>query len=281
VTVTAAGAGGASGADVRWVVTDQLGTPRMVFDHTGNLTSPDGQSGMTRHDYFPFGEEIGASVGACTTNQGYSQADSVRQKFAAAERDDETGLDFMQARYYSNTQGRFSSVDPLLASGIPTNPKTWNRYAYALNNPLRFSDPTGLMACPPGQTCVDENTPNEHYFDPELGENVYSGTGGSPDSNLTPLLALAGPIPLLATKTVTGASCTAALPVIAGAGIVFSLYGIGERIMDPIPKSPFGMTLADGTRTISCTAGNQALQQLQRVDSPVFSILQNGDLLFD
>jgi hypothetical protein len=46
----------------------------------------------------------------------------------------------------SAAQGRFTSVDPLLASGAPVNPKTWNRYAYTLNNPLRYVDPTGLYA---------------------------------------------------------------------------------------------------------------------------------------
>ncbi len=230
---------------------------------------------MTRHDYLPFGEEVGSGTGGRTTGQGYSAYDGVRQKFTSAEHDDETSLDFMQARYYGSTQGRFSSVDPLLESGIPTNPKTWNRYAYALNNPLRFSDPTGLVVCPPGQTCVDENTPNEHYLDPELGEEVYSGTGGSPDSNLTPLLGLAGPIPLLATETVTGVSCTAAVPVVAGASAGFILYGIGERIADPIPKSPFGVTLPDGTRPLSCTAGNQALEQLQ--NRHLFSELTQGE----
>jgi hypothetical protein len=40
--------------------------------------------------------------------------------------------------------GRFQSPDPLLNSGRPWNPQTWNRYAYVLNNPLRFVDPTGL-----------------------------------------------------------------------------------------------------------------------------------------
>ncbi len=40
--------------------------------------------------------------------------------------------------------GRFMSPDPLLSSGRPTNPQTWNRYAYALNNPVRIVDPTGL-----------------------------------------------------------------------------------------------------------------------------------------
>jgi hypothetical protein len=52
----------------------------------------------------------------------------------------------MQARYMSSVQGRFTSIDPLQASAIPANPKTWNRYAYAMNNPLRFTDPTGLVS---------------------------------------------------------------------------------------------------------------------------------------
>jgi len=41
-------------------------------------------------------------------------------------------------------QGRFTSPDPLLSSGNPELPDTWNRYSYSLNNPLRFTDPTGL-----------------------------------------------------------------------------------------------------------------------------------------
>lgn len=61
------------------------------------------------------------------------------------ERDNETGLDYFVARYYASTQGRFTSVDPLIASARTTNPQTFNRYAYTLNNPLRYVDPTGLM----------------------------------------------------------------------------------------------------------------------------------------
>jgi len=95
---------------VQWLVSDHLGTPRMVADLSGSL------AGIKRHDYLPFGEEVGAGVGGRTTGQGYV-ADNVRQKFTGYERDNETDLDFAQARYYANTQGRFTSVDPLLASG--------------------------------------------------------------------------------------------------------------------------------------------------------------------
>ena len=82
----------------------------MVFDQSGLLAT------TKRHDYLPFGEELVAGTGGRTTNQGYSQPDSVRQKFTQKERDNETGLDYFGARYFASTQGRFTSPDPMLAS---------------------------------------------------------------------------------------------------------------------------------------------------------------------
>ena len=125
---------------MRWLVADQLGTPRMVVDRTGSL------AGVTRHDYLPFGEEIPADNSWRIAARGYGAADGVRQKFTGYERDVESGLDYAQARYYANSQGRFTSADPLLASASPGAPQTWNRYAYVGNNPLTSTDPTGLGA---------------------------------------------------------------------------------------------------------------------------------------
>jgi RHS repeat-associated protein len=59
------------------------------------------------------------------------------------ERDNETGLDYATARYYSSAQGRFTGVDPLAARARAQDPASWNRYVYAANNPTRFIDPTG------------------------------------------------------------------------------------------------------------------------------------------
>jgi RHS repeat-associated protein len=116
--------GGGTTANINWLVTDQLGTPRMIFDKSGSLTVVDQNgnyvSGMTRHDYMPFGEELFANTGGRTPGQGYTvsgnlPADGARQKFTQKERDNETGLDYFLARYYSSTQGRFTSPDPLSA----------------------------------------------------------------------------------------------------------------------------------------------------------------------
>ena len=129
----------ASGASIQWLVTDHLGTPRMVIDQTGTLAN------VKRHDYLPFGEELLAETGGRTVTQGYSGGDGVRQQFTAYERDNETMLDFAQARYFAAVQARFTSADPFLGSGQAPNPQTWNRYSYSLNNPLRYVDPSGLL----------------------------------------------------------------------------------------------------------------------------------------
>ena len=80
-----------------------------------------------------------------------------RSRSTGKERDAESGNDYFGARYYASTMGRFLSPDPLLNSGRPGNPQTWNRYAYALNNPLRTIDPTGLYDiadnCAQDKTC--------------------------------------------------------------------------------------------------------------------------------
>src|SRR6185369_12965538 len=76
----------------------------------------------------------------------YGSGDGVRQHFTGYEADNETGLNFAQARYQSSIQGRFTSVDPLGASADSLNPQTFNRYSYVNNDPVNQIDRSGLMA---------------------------------------------------------------------------------------------------------------------------------------
>jgi RHS repeat-associated protein len=137
---------------LQWLVQDHLGSTRMVVDRSGSL------GGVRRHDFGPFGEELSAGVGIRSAALGYGN-DSVRQKFTSKERDSETGLDYFLARYYSSTQGRFTSPDEFaggptelfaeVAAHNPTfyadigEPQSLNKYTYCLNNPFKFVDPDG------------------------------------------------------------------------------------------------------------------------------------------
>jgi RHS repeat-associated protein len=106
----------------RFYASDHLGTPRVVTSSTGSV--------IETHKYKAFGEEIGGSFGLQPL------------KFAAMERDAASGNDFDHARYLSSTLGRFLSPDRL--QGKLFDPQSWNRYAYARNNPVRLLDPNGL-----------------------------------------------------------------------------------------------------------------------------------------
>jgi RHS repeat-associated protein len=160
--------GSVSAGQIYWLITDHLGTPRMTLDQTGSLAS------MKRHDYLPFGEELFAGVGSRTTPLGYSVADGVRQQFTSKERDNETGLDYFGARYYGSTTGRFTSPDPMLSSGRPIYPQSWNRYSYVINHPLSLVDPNGLDW---GYSeWIDNNgvhVTSYHYFTGQIGS--YGG----------------------------------------------------------------------------------------------------------
>jgi RHS repeat-associated protein len=124
-------------SNINWLVTDHLGTPRIIVDKTGSLTN------VKRHDYLPFGEELFAGTGGRTAGLGYSGGYNVRQQFTQKERDIESGLDYFGARYYASVQGRFTSADDFLNDTHVVDPASWNLYTYVRNNPLRYVDPLG------------------------------------------------------------------------------------------------------------------------------------------
>ena len=125
-----------NGNGTRYSSGDNLASPRVISNASAGVVS--------RHDYMPFGEELGAGVGGRTTGMGFSVADGHRRKFTGYEADVETGLNFAQARYQSPTQGRFTSPDPFGGSMTAADPQSFNRYSYTGNNPINRTDSSGL-----------------------------------------------------------------------------------------------------------------------------------------
>lgn len=88
--------------------------------------------------YYPFGKNI----------EDYTPDLSITDDlFTGQKFDDETGLYYFGARYYDPETGRFISPDPIMKNDMPLSyilsPIQMNSYAYAINNPLKYIDPTG------------------------------------------------------------------------------------------------------------------------------------------
>jgi RHS repeat-associated protein len=123
----------------------------------------------------PFGEDIYVGVGGRTGDTGQKYAstqDDVRQKFTGYQKDGETSLDFAEARMYENRFGRFTAVDPLLASGNSANPQTFNRYVYVGNSPTSKVDPSGMI-----EWVVDKNAPKDIKRHTWISHEVFVAGG--------------------------------------------------------------------------------------------------------
>jgi len=106
---------------VRYYQQDALGSVIALTDETGTI--------RTQYSYDPYGN---------TTISG-EPSDNPFQY--TGRENDNTGLYYYRARYYSPELQRFISEDPIrLLGGI-------NSYAYASNNPLRYIDPRGTSEC--------------------------------------------------------------------------------------------------------------------------------------
>jgi len=110
--------------------TEASGTSHYLADVLGNTIALTNTAGavQTQYSYEPFGQTT--ATGASNTNQ---------RQFTGRE-SDETGLYFYRARYYNPTLQRFISEDPLEFGGGDTN-----LYAYVLNDPVLFRDPSGKL----------------------------------------------------------------------------------------------------------------------------------------
>jgi RHS repeat-associated protein len=126
-----------SSSNIEYYFSDHLGSGRVV-------TNASGASQETCY-FYSYG---GSNCSPSGTND---------YLFTGKERDSESGLDNFGARYDSSQYGRFMVPDPLMASATIYDPQTWNRYAYARNNPLKFIDPTGMVEETADQCKKDKN----------------------------------------------------------------------------------------------------------------------------
>ena len=101
-------------------------------------------------------------------------------RFTGKERDTESGLDNFGPRYFGSSFGRFISPDEF--GGHLEDPQTLNKYAYAGNNPVRYTDPSGHDFL---QMCYEEsNTCGSQVIGKGTdGKDITQLVSGTTDSN--------------------------------------------------------------------------------------------------
>jgi RHS repeat-associated protein len=128
----------------------------VVQDRLGSVVA----RGNVKRDYFPYGDEIG---GATAGNV---------DKFGTYMRDQTTGLDYADQRYYAGSMsGRFLTADPSGDNWRSQEPKSWNMYSYVDGDPINFVDPNGLATC--GELEITAG-----YFAGRTVDDVMQGTSG-------------------------------------------------------------------------------------------------------
>jgi RHS repeat-associated protein len=145
------------GERVEWSMEDQNGVETEFgglrhyhLDHLGSvrLVTNGAKRAVSEHDYFPYGVTSTKTYQE-QINWGDPHVDAMR--YAGHQRDflgylnaeNNDYLDYMHARYYDPNLGRFLSVDPKERRAGTATPQIWNRYSYALSNPIKLVDPDG------------------------------------------------------------------------------------------------------------------------------------------
>ena len=121
--IVLAGHGHAGTEKITYFHNDISGTPMLATDATGAV--------VWKENYRPYGEKLNKPAAGADNKVG----------FAGKPFDNNTGLSYMGARYYDPVLGRFTGIDPKEVD--PRDLHSFNRYAYANNNPYKFVDPDG------------------------------------------------------------------------------------------------------------------------------------------
>jgi RHS repeat-associated protein len=138
----------------------EVGAAGTQFDHTDGLGSPvairnASAAVFSRTRYEPYGLTASGDV--------------PKIGFTGHVNDSDTGLVYMQQRYYDPVAGRFLSIDPVTTDARTGN--SFNRYVYAENNPYTYVDPDGRQAV----VIIRRPRTDDPFYSP-----VQSSRGGDP-----------------------------------------------------------------------------------------------------
>jgi RHS repeat-associated protein len=139
------------GVRIRYQLDNHLGSCSLELDHEAAIISYE--------EYHPYG-----TTSLWLAGPGTEVSDR-RYRYTGKEKDEETGLYYHGARYYAPWLARWTATDPIgLADGT-------NVYAYAHNNPVGLTDPSGTQGSP----AAYEERARQGFFQPLWPTITYAG----------------------------------------------------------------------------------------------------------
>jgi RHS repeat-associated protein len=116
--------------------------------------NPDGTKHYYHNDHLGSTSVLTNQAGALVEQTEYDPWGEIRSggtkskfQYTGQEKDEETGLNYYNFRYYDSHIRRFTQPDDIIQD--PYNPQDLNRYSYVKNNPLKYTDPSGHIAWTP------------------------------------------------------------------------------------------------------------------------------------
>lgn len=249
---------------VTYIHTDALGSPVATTNSNGEI--------LTRTRYEPYG---GTAAGAVP-----------KIGFTGHVNDAETGLVYMQQRYYDPVAGRFLSIDPVTTDASTGG--SFGRYHYAKNNPYVYIDPDGRSAVAIETTCI----PGCPTYVADGGGSPSMPIGSSETQNAPSLASGSGPgfwesawddtvaawkQPITFQRVIDGAQAIPGEGAIAGglgkAGLILGIAKGGNASVSRALSGPIFKTTKEavaaaealGFKRISATIKNQAIFQKGKV----------------
>jgi len=129
--------------NVVYYSSDNVGSTSLETDSSGTINF--------KANYLPFGKEL-----------SFSSINDEKYGFTSKEFDDESNLNYFNARYYNPSSGKFISNDPIFK---PSE----GGYQYVRNNPLTITDPSGKGGCRNGICPVPDVVKSKESYGPVIG----------------------------------------------------------------------------------------------------------------
>jgi len=230
---------------------DWLGTERLRTTYNGGVEGS--------YISLPFGDGFSTFAGT----------DADANHYGTLDHDAETATDHAEFRQYSEAQGRWLSPDPYDGSYDASNPQSFNRYVYSLNNPMSYIDPSGMTANPK-YNCYQNGDPSICAINAVQEVNVGGGGGCTMDGMYAPCSMVYSALQMGAAAQCPNNDCSLIGKTVQGNYLSFTISAHANGLTWIYAHNPGPDSYYDGSEPSAGEAEEEGLPDLSALPSTLF-----------